>query len=360
MRVLNYLECGSLLARSGISTAAAQQRTALSRIADAAFAVDLEVVTDPWRDPRCAFRGGAATWPIVDYDLAHCNAVGPGSIAVARHAIRTGRPLVLHAHVTRADFRDSFRGSNAISRPLGRYLRWFYSQADLVCCPSRATKRHLENESVDAPIEPITNGVDVASLKGYERLREPYRSRYGIDGDDPVVFAVGNVFERKGVSTFCRLARQLPYEFVWFGPYDRGPLASQAIRKWTQEPPDNVTFTGWIDDKRGAFGAGDVFCFPTRVENQGIAVLEAMACGKPVVIRDIPVFEEFYTDGKDCLKCTTDAEFRNAIERLAADPGLRRRLGRNARETAAEHDLETVGERLLELYRQVSVRSVDD
>jgi glycosyltransferase involved in cell wall biosynthesis len=111
-----------------------------------------------------------------------------------------------------------------------------------------------------------------------------------------------------------------------------------------------VTFTGWVDDKRGAFAAGDVYLFPTKNENQGIAVLEAMATGKPVVLRDIPVFEEFFTDGVDCLKCETRDEFREALDRLADDPALRERLGESARETAAEHSLERVGERLTDAY----------
>ncbi|MFP8955309.1 glycosyltransferase family 4 protein [Natrialbaceae archaeon A-CW3] len=368
MRVLNYLELEGALQRSGIGTAAAQQRRALARLREGASTdggdsglpvdpADLEVCADPWDGslaevPTQLLRGSV---PIVDHDVdvVHCNAIGPGSLAVARAAIHRNVPLVLHAHVTREDFRESFRGSNTLAGPLGRYLRSFYSQADLVCCPSEQTKRHLETYPIDAPIESITNGVDHDSLKGVQGLREPARNRFDLSADDLVVFAVGNVFERKGLSTFCRLALQTPYEYVWFGPYDSGPQASAAVRHWTSNPPPNVTFTGWIDDKREAFAAGDVFLFPTHAENQGIAVLEAMACGTAVVLRDLPVFREFYTDGVDCLLCSSEREFRDALERLAANPGLRERLGDAARETAAEHRLERVGERLLEVYGRV-------
>jgi glycosyltransferase involved in cell wall biosynthesis len=350
VRVLNYLELADRLDRSGIGTAADQQRAALAT-------TDVSVLTSPWtggspsRAATRVLRGGRG---VRDYDLAHCNMIGPGTLAVARHARRTDTPLVLHAHVTREDFAESFRGSTSLAAPLGRYLRWFYSQADLVLCPSTHTKRVLESYPVDAPIRPITNGVDLSSLEGFEALRGTYRDRFDLDG--LVVFSVGNVFERKGLTTFCRLAQETDYEFAWFGPYDTGPQAAEPVRRWTADPPANVTFTGWVDDKRGAFAAGDVYCFPTKAENQGIAVLEAMACGKPVVLRDIPVFEEFYTDGHDCLKCSTRAEFRAALERLAADPVLRERLGANARETAAEHSLERVGERLVAAYRRVRDR----
>lgn len=343
MRVLHYLELERRLRRSGIGTAVRHQRAALAE-------TDVELLTSPWKgpNPAAALSGIVGDGVFEKYDLAHCHAIGPGTIAVAKHARRNGRPLVVHAHVTREDFAGSFRGSRAVGPALERYLRWLYSQADLVLCPSEYTKSVLESYPISTPIRPITNGVDIDSLAGYETLREPYRRRFGLDGT--VVFAVGNVFERKGVDTFCRLARESDQEFVWFGPYDTGPHASSTVRRLVDDPPENVTFTGWIEDIRGAYAAGDIYLFPTRVENQGIAVLEAMACGVAVVLRDIPVFEEFYTHGEDCLKCATLSEFQAALDRLSADPGLRRRLGENAKTTARRHGLDRVGRELRAAY----------
>ncbi|WP_396612995.1 glycosyltransferase family 4 protein [Haloferax sp. S1W] len=346
MRVLNYLELASQLDRSGIGTATDQQRAALAT-------TDVEVVTSPWHESPLSAAAGLANGSGVfrDYDVAHCNLIGPSSVAVARHAKRNDIPLVLHSHVTREDFAESFRGSNAVAPVLGKYLKWFYSQADVVLCPSEYTKRVLESYPVNAPIRPMSNGVDIDALEGFEDFRDEYREKYDLDG--MTVFAVGNVFERKGLTTFCRLAQETDFDFAWFGPYDTGPHASKTVKYWVNNPPENVTFTGWIDDIRGAFGAGDVYLFPTKNENQGIAVLEAMSCGKAVVIRDIPVFEEFYTHGHDCLKCSTKDEFRRALELLERDPDLRRRLGENAKKTAAEHSLDRVGDRLVETYEEL-------
>ncbi|MEF8781355.1 MAG: glycosyltransferase family 4 protein, partial [Haloferacaceae archaeon] len=283
-----------------------------------------------------------------------------------------GAPVVFHAHVTAEDFAGSFRGSRVAAPALRRYLRRAYSVADLVLCPSEYTKRRLEGYPVDAPIEAVSNGVDLDSLSGHERFRDPYRRRYGLSGT--VVFTVGNVFARKGVDDFCRLAAELggetaprrspgetdDYEFAWFGPYDTGLQASAAVTRWVRSHPPNVTFTGWIDDKRGAFGAGDVYLFPTREENQGIAALEAMACGNPVVMRDLPVFREYYTHGHDCLLCSDRREMREAIERIAGDPALRARLGANARETAREHALPRLGDRLDSIYRGLLAGNTSD
>lgn len=354
MRVLNYLELESRLHRSGIGTATDQQRTALATMQD------IEVETSPWvggGPVRAAVNGLGGRSVLRPADVVHCNLIGPGSLAVARAAGRANVPLVLHAHVTAEDFAESFRGSAHVAGPLKRYLRWFYSHADLLLCPSDHTRSVLASYPVRAPVESISNGVDLDSLAGFESLRDSYRDRFDLSGT--VVFAVGNVFERKGLSTFCRLAQMTDFDFAWFGPYDTGPLASRAVRQWTTDPPANVTFTGWVDEKRGAFAAGDIFCFPTKAENQGIAVLEAMACGKAVVLRDLPVFREFYTDGEDCLLCSSIDEFRRALDRLDRNPALRDRLGENARETAATHDLSRVGERLHNAYERARQAATD-
>ena len=370
MRPLVHLELGDRLDRSGIGTATSHQRRALSE-----HVTGVEPVASLWTGGSIRGGGTAALRgrnPIRDVDVVHCHLPGPASLALARLARRRGVPVVFHAHVTSEDFAGSFRGSTAAAPALRRYLRRAYSAADLVLCPSEYTKRRLEEYPIDAPVEPITNGVDLASLEGHDRLRGEYRRRFDLSGT--VVFTVGNVFARKGIGDFCRLAGELRdeptpaiapgdgdgYEFAWFGPYDTGLQASSTVRRWLRSHPSNVTFTGWIDDNRGAFGAGAVYLFPTHEENQGIAALEAMACGKPVVMRDLPVFREYYEHGHDCLLCADRTEMREAIERLAGDPKLRQRLGANARETAREHGLDRVGKRLTGMYRELLERNTSD
>ena len=347
VRALNYLELAGPLERSGIATAARQQRSAL-------VDTDVDVIDTPWRGGNPL--SGAASLAtgrgaIREFDLAHLHLFGPGSVAVLRHARRADVPVVAHAHTLAENTTGSWRGVDHIEGPLRRYLRWFYAQADLVLCPTGYAADLVRDYPVGTPTGVLTGGVDRDSLAGFEQFRTEYRDRFDLDG--LVVFSVGNVFERKGLTTFCRLAQATDHDFVWFGPYDTGPVASRSVRRWVNDPPENVTFTGWVEEKRGMFAAGDVFCFPAKEETQGLVALEAMACGKPVVLRDIPVFREQFTDGEDCLLCADEAEFEAALERLAHDPALRERLGENARETAAEHDVTRMGDRLAAIYRDL-------
>ena len=324
------------LHRSGIGTATKHQRIALK-------STNFNVVSSPW-----GFKTNSKRRIICDFDVAHCNLFGPLSLLVAKTALLRRKPLLLHAHVTAEDFADSFKGSTELSGPLKRYLRWFYSQADHIICPSNYTKNILQTYPVTSPISVMSNGVDIDSLQGFETLRNEYRSRYDLSG--LTIFSVGNVFERKGLTTFCQLAEDTNYNFVWFGPYETGPSASQSVKKWTQSNIPNLTFTGWIPDKRGAYAAGDIFCFPSKVENQGISVLEAMACGKAVILSDIPVFKEYYTHGGDCLMCNSTSEFKQAIDLLNEDESLYKKICRNAKKTASEHTIDLLSNNLTNIY----------
>ncbi|MFB6283916.1 MAG: glycosyltransferase family 4 protein [Halobacteria archaeon] len=332
MKVCVYVELESKVSKSGIGVSAHQQREALRKNG-------VEVTTDPNEG----------------YDIIDINTIGPKSVYHLKRAQLSGKPAVIHAHTTAEDFRQSFKGSNLAAPIIKEYVRILYNRASGVVVPSDYTKGLLENYGIKPSIYTVSNGVEFENIEGYEDFREKYREKYDLDGT--VVFAVGHVFERKGLSTFCKLAQEFPeYDFVWFGPIMDNPLGSSKVKKWIKNPPDNVQFTGFIDDIRGAFGAGDIFLFPTKEENQGIAVLEAMACEKAVLVSDLPVFDEYMIDGENALKASSFQGYVEALEKLD-DPGLRNELGNNARKEAEKHSLENIGEELIDVYKEIQRNS---
>ncbi|MDY7082187.1 MAG: glycosyltransferase, partial [Halobacteria archaeon] len=288
--------------------------------------------------------------PSEDYDVIDINTVGPTSMYHLKKAQRAGKPAIAHAHTTGEDFKNSFRGSNVVAPLVRKYVKTFYNRADRVIVPSEYTRRRVADYPLKPPVHVVSNGVDMDRLEGYDELRDEYRSRYHLEG--LVVFVVGHVFERKGLSTFCQLAQELPdMDFVWFGPIMDNPLGSSEVKKWVNDPPENVQFTGFIEDIRGGFGAGDVFLFPTKEENQGIAVLEAMACQKGVVVSDLPVFDEYLDNGENCFMCSEFGEYKEALETFR-DDDMREEFGEKAGEAAEKHSLENVGKELIEVYEE--------
>jgi 1,2-diacylglycerol-3-alpha-glucose alpha-1,2-glucosyltransferase len=294
------------------------------------------------------------TDPALDVDLLHLNNMGPRSVYYARRARRRDVPVVAHTHQTAADFRESFALSNVVARPMKPYLSYAYSLADHLVCPSDHTAEVIE-EYCETPRTVVSNGFDPDKLADYESLRGEYLDRY--DLDPPVVFMVGHVIERKGLSAFVETARLLPnLDFAWFGYLNPGGgtidriLRSRETTRRVRNAPDNCTFTGYVEDIRGAFAAGDVFFFPSKNENEGMALLEAMACGKPPVVRDIPTFE-WLDNGRNCLKAT--GEFADPVARVARDADLRADLGRSAALASNQYTLGTVSDDLVGLYRSL-------
>ena len=271
----------------------------------------------------------------LEVDIVHLNLMGPRSLLFAKRATLAEVPVVIHTHVTAEDFRDSMRFSNTIARPLKPYLQWAYGSGDLLICPSTYTERVI-NDYTDVDTTVISNGVDTEKLEGFADLRDEYLNRY--DLTPPVVFMVGHVYKRKGLETFVTTARQLPsLDFVWFGPLEL-PLKDRETKRLITESPDNCTFTGIIDDIREAYAVGDIFYFPTYVENEGMTLLEALMTGKAIVVRDIEAFD-WLEDGVHCLK--RDGNFDDAIEALC-DADYRAHLGVQAEELSENFHLENV------------------
>lgn len=299
------------------------------------------------------------TSPDVSADLLHLNNMGPRSVHHARRARQADTPVVVHTHQTAADFEDSFALSNLLARPMGPYLEYAYGLADVLVCPS-AHNRDVIDRYTGVPKRVISNGFDPEKLDGHDDpdLRETYLDRY--DLDPPVVFTVGHVLERKGLETFVETARAMPdTDFVWFGYLNPTGgffgqfLRSSASKRLVDSAPDNCTFTGYVDDIAGAFAAGDLFYFPTRNENEGMALLEAMSTGAPPVIRGIDTYD-WLTDGENCLKADSVDGFETALRRLIDDPAERERIGERARTETDRFALDAVGEQLVSLYRDLT------
>ncbi len=286
------------------------------------------------------------TDPTIPFDILHVHAVGPGSLyMLERYAGR--RPVITHGHVTTEDFVNNFRLSTRVAPYLSRYLRYFHRKADLVIAPSPYARTVLERYDFDRPIEVVSNGVDLERFAPGLPHRAAGRARYGLRGLVP--FSVGLVIQRKGVDLFCDVARRLPdMTLVWFGRIH--PAVTPETRRIISRAPDNVLFTGYVEDVAESYAAGDVFFFPSGIENEGIAVLEAAACGRPLLLRDAECFAGRFVHGVSCLKGGSADEFAGHLRTLAADRALYNVLSAGARRVAEEHSLDLVSRRLREIY----------
>jgi 1,2-diacylglycerol-3-alpha-glucose alpha-1,2-glucosyltransferase len=282
-----------------------------------------------------------------DFDILHVYMAGPKSLHAIRKARTMGKKVITHAHLTADDFRGSYCFSNEIAPFLQRYLVYFHNQADLVLCPSEYTKNVLKGYGVKREIRVVSNGIDVNKFKFSAAKRKQFREEYGLDGI--IVFSVGHIFIKKGIGTFVDVARKFQNKFVWIGRRYKG-VEDFRTSKILKSAPKNVIFTGHIKDIDAGYSGCDIFFFPSFCENQGIVTLEASVYKRPILVRDIPVYDGWLINEVNCLKAKTDEEFGLQLKKLLENEQLRHKLTENAYKLIEEHSLEKVGAQLKEVY----------
>ena len=287
-----------------------------------------------------------------DTDAVHINTVLPDAVVTALLARLRGRKVLWYGHSTMEDFRGSFRGSDLLAPLFRRWLTFCYGLGDVVLTPTPYSRRLLAGYGLRKPVYSLSNGVDVDFFHPDAAAKDTFRKRYHLGANEKTVISVGHTIARKGLPEFLELARRMPdVRFLWFGWTDPR-LVPAAITRAIRNAPPNVLFPGFVDRERlrEAYQGADVFAFLSHEETEGIVVLEALACGIPTVLRDIPVYDGWLEDRKTVYKASNPGEFQRIVMDLLA--GTLPDLTAAGRQAAEERSLEAVGERLKDIYRK--------
>lgn len=287
-----------------------------------------------------------------DFDLVHINTTLPGAVSFAKKAKKQGKKVIYHGHSTMEDFKNSFVFSNKIAPLFKKWLIYAYRKGDLVLTPTNYSKKILETYGLNRPIEVVSNGIDLDFWKEKLNDRENFYKKYGLDPNKKTIISVGLPIKRKGIDDFVKLARKMDqYEFIWFGKLDKA-LMDPDIKKEIENAPDNFHTPGYVDSEaiREAYSGSDLYAFLTHEETEGIVLLEALATKAQILIRDIEIFEEDFTDGVNIYKGKNLDDFEEKIKGILE--GNLADLSEKAYEKAREKSIEKTGKRLVDLYER--------
>ena len=157
-------------------------------------------------------------------------------------------------------------------------------------------------------------------------LGETFLARFPELRGKRALLYLGRIHEKKGgdllVDAFARVAADSPgLRLVMAGPGDERLVAQLQNRAAELGVAGRITWTGMLqgDLKWGAFHSADAFCLPSHQENFGIAVVEALACGKPVLISDkVNIWREIVQDGAGLVAPDTLAGTVDTLQRWLA------------------------------------------
>ena len=262
---------------------------------------------------------------------------------------RLGVPLVASYHTNIAAY-ASFYGLALFDRVTRWYTRTLHNRAAINLCTSQATLRYLAGEGVER-LHLWPQGVDARRFHP-DKFSKDWRVRltHGHPADRLLLY-VGRLGHEKDIGRLRVVLENIPD--VRLALVGDGP----ARRDLEQEYAGTRTvFTGALqgEELAAAFASADAFLFPSTTETLGIAMIEALASGLPVLAARTGATGEVVSDGETGLLYdpASDAALVAAAREVVSDDGLRARMGRNARAAAEQRDWGSATRTLRGYYEQ--------
>jgi 2-deoxystreptamine N-acetyl-D-glucosaminyltransferase/2-deoxystreptamine glucosyltransferase len=266
-------------------------------------------------------------------------------------ARRLGKPWCItpHFHPLEADAPASKR---ALAWAADRFdARVVYHRAARVFTVTDLERRFLEGLARPGSMVTIPNGID-ASAWASGRDPRPFREATGVEGD--YVLYAGRLAPNKGLHTlldaWAHVAPARGAVTLVLAGADGGEAA--RLRRQTAELGlgDRVRLVGHLDEPtyHAAVAGCRAFVLPSAWEAFGIVLLEAMACGKPVVATAVGGVPEVVRDGTDGLLVPSGdpSALAEALDRVLGEPALAEALGAAGRIRAQAFDWTAIGAHL--------------
>ncbi|MFD3620408.1 glycosyltransferase family 4 protein [Streptomyces sp. NPDC058676] len=285
-------------------------------------------------------------------DLVHAHSAKAG--LAGRLAVRGRIPTVYQPHAW------SFEAVGGVTAALAlRWERWGVRWAARVLCVSEAERATGVRAGIAGRWTVVPNGIDPERFHpaAADTVRAGLAPLAGIHPAAPLAVCVGRLCRQKGQDVLLRawdaVVRRVPEArlvLVGDGP-DRDRLREVA--------PGSVLFTGAVTDASPWYQAADLVVLPSRWEGMALAPLEAMACGRPVVVTDVDGACESLPSSFTA-RCLVPPEnpavLAEAVTELLLDPPLRESLGNRARRhVLSTHDVRHTAKAVADVYRDLLV-----
>jgi glycosyltransferase involved in cell wall biosynthesis len=270
------------------------------------------------------------------YDILHFHLFG-ANLCAKPLAIMAGHPAII--------VHDQCNDASREKNPLLLAADAFWNRrSDRVIAVSESTRSYLldREDLPDDLVTVIPNGIDAEVFKpASEPQREESRDAMGISRDCFVIGGVGRLVAQKNFTLFMDIAARVlsgnpSAVFVIAGTGPQGEeLKAKAA---TLGIADRVRFLGHVSDRLALYHALDALLMTSDFEGTPMVLLEAMACGLPVVASAVDGIAEVCSDGKDAILVAPGDEprFASSVEYILRNPQIGRDLGKEARNAIVE------------------------
>jgi len=296
-------------------------------------------------------------------DIIHTHFdIPPGPMAGLRYAKKKKVPLIVTYH---GDWEAGYGG---LIRRIGvafhnKFLvDKLLSYADIIISPSEYyIDRSRFLWKYKDKIVVIPNGINLGEFD-IPYSKEECRKKLELPGDKKIVLYFGYLSPYKGpdvlIKALPKIMEEVPDILLVFAGRGvmRKELEELSVKLGVKK---NVKFTGFVEERLKLlyYKAADVFCLPSMMKTEcyPLAILEAMACGLPIVASDMGGIPDAVKSGENGLLAPPkDSEaLAEAIIYLLENEDIRERMGRNGKERVERYSWEKIAEETEKMYRRV-------
>lgn len=258
------------------------------------------------------------------FDVLHCNTWNG-------FAFKDAHPMVVTEHLVVHDpTLEPYKSptQKAYHKIIRRYENQSLKAANRVICVSQHTKVMLEEVFGYSDAQVIYNGIDHELFRPHDINREESSMKFYINGKKTVLLFVGNPTTRKGADLLPEIMKKLGDDYLL--------VMTAGLKGDLKNYGKNITCIGRINLNQlvNLYNFCDIFLFPTRLEGLALTVLEAMACGKPVITTNCASMPEIIQDGRNGFLCEMNNvdDYVEKILYLAQEKHLQTDMGARNRE----------------------------
>ncbi len=227
-----------------------------------------------------------------------------------------------------------------------KWMRFTFDQLDFATAPSRTAAEILRQQNIRLHIYPVSCGVDTNRFKPDPSIdRGLWLHKYGITSKKPVFLFVGRVDVEKKLDLLIRtidFRKKDDITLAIAGNGSHRKHLEQLVQTLGLE--NQVKFLGFVpnEDLPSLINAVDIFTMPSEAELLSIASLEAMACGKPILLANARALPELVHNGKNgyLFKPGSIQDLASKIDLLVTQSDNWQEMGKVSLRMAQAHTLE--------------------
>lgn len=261
---------------------------------------------------------------------------------------KTNNPLFFTAHTRYDQYLNYYfpRGYQITSRVIINDLKSLSQKCKKVICPSPETQKRLNKLGIKNT-KVIFNGVDT-------KIFTPGKNKTKV----PTIIFTGRLEKEKNPVYLVKLAKRLKeksfnFKMEIIGDGRLLPEISRLVFKYKLE--ENIILGGKINQEilPSIYQSADIFFTPSKSEVMPLSVLEALACGLPIICLEKSNLESLIINGKNGLVLKDNLDLvSESIVKLLNDRKILKRMSIEARKTALKYSLEQNAKEILKIYKE--------